>query len=79
MRTFAFYNTVRDNLKTTKLDEAGNLEVEGIVIIKQLPNGELLEHLGYFHQITSYLKLPYNGVLNSFKEYRLKLLEGRAK
>ena len=77
MPTFHILNTIEDNLKTSYLDVCENLEIKGVVVLKQLPNGEILEHLGYFHQLARELKLPYEPLLNKFKEYRLKLIKNK--
>ena len=75
MKTFQFRDTIAANLNLASLDEAGNLEVRGVTIIKQLNKGEVYEHLGYFHNLSKELRLPYEPVLTKFKEHRLKLLK----
>ena len=42
---------------------------------KQLNKGEVYEHLGYFHNLSKELKLPYEPLLAKFKEHRLKLIK----
>lgn len=75
MKTFQFRDTIEANLNLTKLDAAGNLEVQGVMIIKQLNKDEVYEHLGYFHKLSKELRLPYEPVLAKFKEHRLKLIK----
>ena len=75
MTTFRISNTVESNLKSTSLDICLNLEVQGVAVLKQLPNDEILEHLGYFHILSKELKLPYEPLLAKFKEHRLKLIK----
>lgn len=75
MKTFQFRDTIAANLNLASLDAAGNLEVQGVTIIKQLNKGEVYEHLGYFHNLSKELRLPYEPVLTKFKEHRLKLLK----
>lgn len=75
MATFRISDTVESNLKSTSLDLCLNLEVQGVSVLKPLPNGEILEHLGYFHKLAKELKLPYEPLLTKFKEHRLKLIK----
>lgn len=75
MTMFRIKTTVKANLEMTKLDKSDNLELNGTTILKQLPNGELLEHLGYFHQLAKDLKLPYEPLLNEYKQHRLNLVK----
>ena len=77
MTTFRISNTVESNLKSTSLDICLNLEVQGIAVLKPLPNGEILEHLGYFHILAKELRLPYEPLLAKFKEHRLKLIKNK--
>ena len=77
MSTFCIRDTIESNLKSASLDICLNLEVQGVAVLKQLPNGEILEHLGYFHKLARELKLPYEPLLNKFKEHRLKLIKKR--
>ena len=39
-----------------------------------LNKNEVYEHLGYFHNLSKKLKLPYEPLLAKFKEHRLKLI-----
>lgn len=75
MKTFHIHDTIEDNLNSAYLDSADNLEVQGVLVIKQLPKGEVYEHLGYFHKLSKVLKLPYEPLLTKFKEHRLKLIK----
>ena len=75
MREFYLQETIEDNLLNTSLDKVGNLTFQNKTILKKLPNGEWLEHLGYFHALSRELKLPYEPVLNKFKEHHIKLAE----
>ena len=75
MKTFQVHDTIEENLNLAYLDSAENLEVQGVVVIKQLPKGEVYEHLGYFHKLSKTLKLPYEPLLAKFKEHRLKLIK----
>ena len=75
MITFQFHDTLEANLELTRLTSTGNLEVQGMVVIKQLNKNEVYEHLGYFHKLSKALKLPYEPLLAKFKEYRLKLIK----
>lgn len=77
MKTFQFCDTIAANLNLTSLDTAGNLEIQGVTIIKQLNKGEVYEHLGYFHNLSKELKLPYEPLLAKFKEHRLKLIKSK--
>ena len=77
MPTFNIRNTIEDNLKASSLDVCLNLEVQGVATLKELPNGEILEHLGYFHKLAKELRLPYEPALNLFKEHRLKLIKNK--
>ena len=77
MATFRISDTVESNLKSTSLDLCLNLEVQGVAVLKQLPNGEILEHLGYFHILAKELRLPYEPLLAKFKEHRLKLIKNK--
>ena len=75
MPTFFIRDTIESNLKSASLDICLNLEVQGVAVLKQLPNGEILEHLGYFHKLAKELRLPYEPLLAKFKEHRLKLIK----
>ena len=75
MKTFHIHDTIEDNLNSAYLDSTDNLEVQGVLVIKQLPKGEVYEHLGYFHKLSKALKLPYEPLLAKFKEHRLKLIK----
>ena len=77
MKTFQFHDTIEANLELTRLTSTGNLEIQGVTIIKQLNKGEVYEHLGYFNQLSKELKLPYEPTLNKFKEHRLKLIKSK--
>ena len=77
MPTFNIRNTIEDNLKASSLDVCLNLEVQGVAILKELPKGEILEHLGYFHKLAKELRLPYEPLLAKFKEHRLKLIKNK--
>ena len=77
MKTFQFRDTIAANLKSASLDICLNLEVQGVAVLKQLPNDEILEHLGYFHILSKELKLPYEPLLAKFKEHRLKLIKNK--
>lgn len=71
---FRIKDTVEANLNLSTLDKSGNLVNNGKAILKQLPNGELLECLGYFHALARDLKLPYEGLLKRFKQHHQALL-----
>ena len=77
MKTFQFHDTIEANLELTRLTSTGNLEVQGMVAIKQLNKNEVYEHLGYFHNLSKKLKLPYEPLLAKFKEHRLKLIKSK--
>lgn len=77
MKTFYIHDTIEENLNLAYLDSAENLEVQGVVVIKQLPKGEVYEHLGYFHKLSKELRLPYEPLLAKFKEHRLKLIKNK--
>ena len=77
MPTFYIQDTVEANLKASSLDICEHLQVQGISVLKPLPNGEILEHLGFFHQLARELRLPYEPLLTKFKEHRLKLINDR--
>lgn len=72
---FHFRDTIEGNLNNCHLDANDNLISHGEVIIKQLPKGELLEHLGYFHNLSKKLKLPYNPILEIFEKHRKQLIK----
>ena len=36
MKAFQFHDTIEANLELTRLTSTGNLEVQGVVVIKQL-------------------------------------------
>ena len=77
MKTFQFHDTIEANLELTRLTSTGNLEVQGMVVIKQLNKNEVYENLGYFHNLSKKLKLPYEPLLAKFKEHRLKLIKSK--
>lgn len=71
---FQIKDTIEENLKLCSLNNSGNLATQGAVIIKQLPNGETYEHLGYFHVLAKELRLPYEKLLQRFKDHHKALL-----
>lgn len=76
---FQIKETIEENLKLCSINDSGNLTSCGAVIIKQLPNGETYEHLGYFHILSRELRLPYEKLLQRFKEHHKALLEKEAR
>ena len=71
---FQVKNTLQENLRLCSVDTSGNLVNTKVIILKRLSKNEVCEHLGYFHNLSRDLKLPYAKVLEAFKQYHLKLV-----
>lgn len=71
---FKIKDTLESNLALCTLDAAGNLINSDVIIIKKVSNKEVCEHLGYFHQLSRDLRLPYSRVLETVRKHHNKLL-----
>lgn len=74
---FKIKDTLESNLALCTLDAAGNLINSDVIIIKKVSNKEVCEHLGYFHELSRNLRLPYNRVLDTARAHHNKLLRKR--
>lgn len=77
---YRFYPTLEENIKGTILvndtNAKTNLYFGKHKLLELTPDrSSVHEHLGYFHELSKHLKLPYQKCLDAFEVHYRKLLK----